>query len=163
MKKYLQTINTILLIIIASIIASNTYSQVVERNVIDYETQVRRSQLENTSTMVADSTLINNNVIEQNRGNKIEERPERARHEMIKIESRIQEVEQNEIHVLTFPFEIEDKELEEEIMKILERKFISVIKSDKTVTVESPAIISLEDFKMNISQIVSRIQSSTKK
>ena len=70
--------------------------------------------------------------------------------------------ESNTVYTLTFPFDIEDKALEEEIMKILKRKFISVAKSDKFLIIESPVVISQENFEMNISHIVSTIQSSAK-
>ena len=68
----------------------------------------------------------------------------------------------NEVYTLTFPFDLGDKTVEDKIIEILKRKFISVTKKDNSIIIVSPVIISIENFETNVSEMVSRIQSSIK-
>ena len=66
----------------------------------------------------------------------------------------------NEVYTLTFPFDLGDKTIEDKVIEILKRKFISVTKKENSIIIETSEMIN--NFEMMISEVVSKIQSSTK-
>ena len=103
-----------------------------------------------------------NKIIEQNLLISTEKRMWRDSDHATPKEEMLENKKSEERHTLTFFFNLEDNELEEQIVEVLKQRF-SANRTDDKITIEYPVIIDQEYFDETlIPRIILKIQNLTK-